>query len=101
MSGNSQTFKQIIQNDGTHDKPAKGLNNSIFIVFFFLICWLPASLWHTVASFRDGPVFFDSRISVKTVLFLLQSVIKIIDPILSAFRLPEVRCCYHDVFQRC
>ena len=73
----------------------KALITTFFIVFSFLLCWLPASLWHTVASFRDGPVFFDSRISVKTVLFLLQSVNKIIDPILSAFRLPEVRCCYH------
>ena len=74
---------------------------TFLIVLSFLLCWMPGALVVTVTSFLNKHTFVNYEPTMWNTLFILQVVNTIIDPVLYAFRLQEVRVCYHDVFKAC
>ena len=77
----------------------KSTITTFFIVFSFLLCWLPSSTNFLVIYFDDSMQWEYSAVYRNTV-FIFQLINTIIDPILYAFRLPEVRKCYHMSMKR-
>ena len=74
---------------------------SFLIVFSFIICWIPCSVNFLIIFFNDS-IRSENSVVYRNTVFIFQLVNTVVDPMLYALRLPEVRKAYRSlVYRRC
>ena len=96
-----QLSKRSYRMTGHGISQRKSSITTCFIILSFLICWLPGSFILSMFAYFPGSDNGVASVGMANTMFILQVVNAIIDPVLYALRLPEVRHCYRDIFKSC
>ena len=72
---------------------------SFLIVFSFIICWIPCSVNFLLIFFNDS-VRTENSVVYRNTVFIFQLLNTVVDPLLYALRLPEVRKAYRGLMLR-
>ena len=73
---------------------------TFLIVLSFIICWMPCSVNFLLIFFNDS-LQTENSVIYRNTVFIFQLLNTIVDPMLYALRLPEVRRAYRSLFRSC
>ena len=81
-------------------KQRRSTITTLSIVISFLVCWMPCSM-NFLVIYLDDSMQWEYSVVYRNTMFIFQLINTIIDPILYAYRLLEVRKCYKQLLKRC